>query len=191
MDIRIKELSKSYGELHVFNRFSCCFPEGKTTCVMGESGIGKTTLIHLLLCLEKPDAGEIEGVPHGKMAAVFQENRLCENLSAAANVRLTARRKLDESAIQEAFREVNLKEVYQRPVRELSGGMKRRVAIVRALLADADCVVMDEPFKGLDEETRKLTAEYVRRCLEGRTLIVVTHDAKDAGLLGADISNLN
>lgn len=158
---------------------------------MGESGIGKTTLIHLLLGLEKPDAGEIEGVPHGKMAAVFQENRLCENLSAAANVRLTARRKLDESAIQEAFREVNLKEVYQRPVRELSGGMKRRVAIVRALLADADCVVMDEPFKGLDEETRKLTAEYVRRCLEGKTLIVVTHDAKDAGLLGADILNLN
>lgn len=190
MDICVNEITKSFGEQKVFDRFSFCFPKGKTTCIMGESGCGKTTLVNLLLGLDVPDAGEIEGIPHEKMAAVFQENRLCENLSAMANVRLTARRKLGEEEILEAFRRVNLKEVRQKPVRELSGGMKRRVAIVRAVLSDAECVVMDEPFKGLDEETRKMTTEYVKKSLQGKTLIVVTHDAKDADLLGADILRL-
>ena len=83
MDIKIKHLGKAYGEQQILKDFSCLFPEGKTTCIRGKSGCGKTTLLRLLLGLESPDTGEIEGMEGKKIAAVFQEDRLCENLSAA------------------------------------------------------------------------------------------------------------
>ena len=71
-------------------------------------------------------------------------------------------------------------------MRELSGGMKRRVAILRALLAQCACIMMDEPLKGLDEETKIVTADYIRKNAKEKTLIVITHDRQDLELLGAD-----
>ena len=73
----------------------CVFPEGKTTCIRGRSGCGKTTLIRLLLGLDIPDKGKIEGISDRKISAVFQEDRLCENLSAASNIRLVCTETID------------------------------------------------------------------------------------------------
>lgn len=183
MDITVKNITKSFGEQAVLHNLSCSFPQGKTTCIMGKSGCGKTTLMNILLGLTAPDSGSITGMPE-RLAVVFQENRLCENLSAAANLRYV-RKRLSEEEINELFLEVGLTEVWKKPVRELSGGMRRRVAILRALAADSQCVLMDEPLKGLDEETKRLTADCIQRRTKGKTLLVVTHEEKEAEQLGA------
>lgn len=185
-DIRMNAIYKAFGGQQVLKDFSYCFPAGKTTCIMGESGCGKTTLVHILLGLCRPDAGEVKGVPKGKLAAVFQEDRLCENISAAANIRLVLKRKLSDQELEEAFRAVKLKDAGRKPVRELSGGMRRRVAVLRAVLAGKECIVMDEPLKGLDEETRRLTAEFIKEKTRGKTLIIVTHDLEEIALFEAE-----
>ena len=88
MDIKVDHVSKAYGEQQILRDLCCVFPEGKTTCIRGRSGCGKTTLIRLLLGLDIPDKGKIEVISDRKISAVFQEDRLCENLSAASNIRL-------------------------------------------------------------------------------------------------------
>lgn len=189
MDIRVDHVWKSYGSSPVITDFSYCFPEGKTSCIMGESGCGKTTLLRMMLGLEQPDKGEITGVPFGKLSAVFQEDRLCENLSAQANIRLVCREKFREDELAQAMAAMRLKDTDtdagHKPVRELSGGMKRRIAILRALFADAECIIMDEPLKGLDEETKIAVIGVIRQYTEGKTLIVVTHDKEEPELFGA------
>ena len=181
MDIKVDHISKAYGEQQVLQDLSCVFPEGKTTCIRGRSGCGKTTLIRLLLRLDVPDKGKIEGVSDRKLSAVFQEDRLCENLSAASNIRLVCTETITDRELEEAYKAVALTEVWQKPVRELSGGMRRRVSILRALLAESDCVIMDEPLT-----TRAKTIEYILKKTEGKTLIFVTHEEKEAVWLKAD-----
>ena len=182
MDIKVDHISKAYGEQQVLQDLSCIFPEGKTTCIRGRSGCGKTTLIRLLLRLDVPDKGKIEGISDRKFSAVFQEDRLCENLSAASNIRLVCTETISDRELEEAYKAVAL----QKPVRELSGGMRRRVSILRALLADSDCVIMDEPLRGLDEKTRTKTIDYILKKTEGKTLIFVTHEEQEAVWLKAD-----
>lgn len=185
MDITVKNLTKSFGDKRVLDGFDAVFAEGFRTCVMGESGCGKTTLVNILLGLLQPDGGTVEGVPE-KKSAVFQEDRLCEDFSAVSNVRLVSK-KLTRADAESALTALGLADSMYKPVRELSGGMKRRTAVARALLADCELVIMDEPFKGLDEETRRKTARYVVDMTAGKTLIVITHDAEEAAMLGADI----
>ena len=182
MDIKVDHVSKAYGEQQVLRDLSCVFPEGKTTCIRGRSGCGKTTLLQLLLRLDVPDKGKIEGISDRKLSAVFQEDRLCENLSAASNIRLVCTETISDRELEEAYKAVAL----QKPVRELSGGMRRRVSILRALLADSDCVIMDEPLRGLDEKTRTKTIDYILKKTEGKTLIFVTHEEQEAVWLKAD-----
>ena len=182
MDIKVDHVSKAYGEQQILRDLCCVFPEGKTTCIRGRSGCGKTTLIRLLLGLDIPDKGKIEGISDRKISAVFQEDRLCENLSAASNIRLVCTETISDRELEEEYKAVAL----QKPVRELSGGMRRRVSILRALLADSDCVIMDEPLRGLDEKTRTKTIDYILKKTERKTLIFVTHEEQEAVWLKAD-----
>ena len=186
MDIKVDHVSKAYGEQQILRDLCCVFPEGKTTCIRGRSGCGKTTLIRLLLGLDIPDKGKIEVISDRKISAVFQEDRLCENLSAASNIRLVCTKTISDRELEEAYKAVALTEVWQKPVRELSGGMRRRVSILRALLAESDCVIMDEPLRGLDEKTRAKTIDYILKKTEGKTLIFVTHEEQEAVWLKAD-----
>lgn len=115
---------------------------------------------------------------------MFQEDRLLENLSPVANIRLVNPRR-PRGEVLAALAAVRLSGCEDQPARELSGGMRRRVAILRALLAEWDVLLLDEPFKGLDEETKACVLAFVRRAVEGRTAVLVTHDAAEARALGA------
>ena len=184
-DIIIKNLSKSFGNKRVLEGFDLTVPDGGICCIMGESGCGKSTLIKLIMGIYAPDGGEIAGVP-GKIAAVFQEDRLCEDFSALTNVRITAARGVTSARISEEFRALGLDGNEKTPARQLSGGMRRRVALIRAFMADAPLIILDEPFTGLDPDNRALAIDYVRARRAGKTIILVTHDASDADALVAE-----
>lgn len=190
MNISVKELTKRYREKEVFDRASFFIESGKTTAIMGKSGIGKTTLIKILMGLEKYDSGNIEGLKGKKVAAVFQEDRLCENLSPVTNVLIVCEKRITAERIRCELAEIGLGDSADKPVRELSGGMKRRVAIVRSIMAESDILVLDEPFKGLDQETKDRVIDYLKKRIEGKTVILVTHDIGEAKIFNSNIIDI-
>ena len=172
--ISLNHISKSYQGQSVFSDLCLSIPKGEFTAITAPSGYGKTTLLRLLMELEKPDGGTITGLTGQKKSAVFQEDRLCENLSSLTNIRLTASNS-DETHILTAMEQIGLYDCAKKKVSELSGGMKRRVAILRALLADYDILFLDEPFKGLDKDTKDLVIKYTGQHITGKTVIFTTH----------------
>lgn len=183
-DIRIEGISKAYQDKVVLRNFSAVFPAGAVTGMMAPSGRGKTTLLRILMGLEKADSGRIEGLAGLRISAVFQEDRLCQNLNPVANIRLVnPARSVQE--VEKALTGVGLGGCLTQPVRELSGGMRRRVAILRALFAEYELLLLDEPFKGLDAETKKLVMADTCRRFQGRTVLLVTHDASELDTMGA------
>ena len=185
MDIIIKNLCKSFGEKQVLKDVNAVIKEKRTTCLMGQSGVGKTTLLNIMMGLEKADSGVIENLPKLK-SAVFQENRLCESFSVITNIKM-ANGSLSDDTIMEHLKAVGLENEAKSKVSTLSGGMKRRVALVRAILALKDVLFLDEPFKGLDEETLAAVQNYLYQNTKGLTVVMVTHQAEDAKALGAEI----
>lgn len=188
MDIVIKNLHKAFSSNVVLNNVNAVIKHGQITCLMGQSGIGKTTLLNIMMGFEKADKGEVANVPALK-AAVFQENRLCEEFSVVTNIKLV-NDKLDDATIMAHLEAVNLADAAKQKVNTLSGGMKRRVALVRAMLAEKDILFLDEPFKGLDEDTREKVTDYLKQNTKGLTVVMVTHDIDDAHSLDAQIINL-
>lgn len=191
MDIVLDHISKAFGEKQVFQDFCCHFPEGKISCILGPSGCGKTTLLRLIAGLEKPDSGEITGTADKKNSAVFQENRLFETLTVEKNLMLTACRSFTRTDAHDLLWELGLEGEIHKPLNTLSGGMQRRVAVARALAADYDLLLLDEPLTGLDGETRRKVLEVIQRRSTGKTCIWVTHDPADAVLLDAQVLKLN
>ena len=185
MDIVIKNLYKSFGEKQVLNNINAVIRHGQTTCLMGQSGVGKTTLLNIMMGLVKADSGEILNIPQLK-SAVFQENRLCESFSVISNIRM-ANDSLTDQVILEHLEAVGLASEAQHKVSTLSGGMKRRVALVRAILAQKEILFLDEPFKGLDDETLEKVQNYLLENTKGLTTIMVTHNIEDARALGAEV----
>ena len=174
---RAENLTVKYGETAVLDQFSADFPDGAVTAVSGRSGCGKTTLLVVLLGLLRPDAGMFSGFQ--RPSAVFQEDRLLPFLSAAGNIAVAAGCTEAEAAAALCSVGFDNADSEKRGF-ELSGGMARRVAIVRAMLAQGDAVLLDEPFKGLDECTREQVVRFVNERRRGRTMVVVTHDPRDA-----------
>lgn len=181
----VQDISKRYGDTVVFDRFGCTLYLGEVNALFGASGSGKTTLLRLLMGLEEADEGSLSLFEKVRISSVFQEDRLCNNLSAFSNVKLVVAPSVSSDQIQEALVAVGLGDAMHKPARELSGGMKRRVALVRALLATFDLLVLDEPFKGLDELTKQQVIAYAGKWTKDKTVIIVTHDLEEAKLLGA------
>lgn len=184
-DIVIRGLCKSFGGKTVLRNVSGTLAAGRVTGLMAPSGAGKTTLLRILMGLEQADSGRIDGLDGIRLSAVFQEDRLCGQLDGVSNLRLVAPM-LSRADARNAMKAVGLANCIGQPARELSGGQRRRVAILRGLLADYDLLVLDEPFRGLDQETRQLVMEDTRRRCAGQTVLLVTHDPAELEALGAN-----
>ena len=183
-------ITKKFGDNTVLDNFSREFADGRVTAVLGKSGCGKSTLLNVLMGLIKPDGGEVLRGENERISAVFQEDRLCENLTASANIRLVTGRRYTREQIAAELAAVGLADCADKPVRELSGGMKRRTALPRALLAEYDTLFLDEPFKGLDADTKRIVLDYCRRKTEGKTVVFVTHDRDECAAFADEIIEL-
>ncbi len=184
MDLILTDISKAYGERKVLEHITLTFPQGSRTCVMAPSGRGKTTLLRIILGLTKPDSGTVTGRPV-KTAAVFQEDRLCGNLTVGGNLRMVCGSSKKDPEIRALLTALGIGETLDLPASQLSGGMARRAALARALLAEPELLILDEPFTGLDAAAREQSAAAIRECASGATILLVTHRKEDAALLGA------
>ncbi len=188
--IKLEQVSKKYGEQIIFDHLNLEIKEHSTTCIMAPSGRGKTTLLRILMGLETIDSGTVEGLAYAKLSVMFQENRLCEHLDVYANIVLPHIGKNSlathsKSKLDKALREIGLTDYQGKKVSELSGGMKRRIALLRAVLASYDVLLLDEPFQGLDQETRKLSIDFLLKHTKEKTVILISHDPMDAKLMNA------
>jgi NitT/TauT family transport system ATP-binding protein len=174
-----RNLCKAYRGIPVLQNVSFTADLG-VTCVMAPSGSGKTTLLRILLGVETADSGTVSSVENCRWAAVFQEDRLLEQLDAMGNLRFVLGPSLNTAKAAAMLDELGLGEVGAKPVREFSGGMKRRLALARALIAPSDALALDEPFTGLDGENRVRALACVHRAAEEKMVILVTHDPRDA-----------
>lgn len=188
--LQVLSISKSFDGLPVLREVSFTVQPGAPVCLMAPSGAGKTTLLRIIAGLEASDTGSVLADDTGDRAAptvamVFQENRLAAQASALANVRLPLA--AGSTAWDEAprlLRALGLGERLLAPAGTCSGGEQRRIALARALLAPHDILLLDEPFTGLDDEARATAAALIRTREQGKVIIIATHSAHDAELLG-------
>lgn len=189
--IECRELAKSFDDQLVFSHLNMHIEEGERICLMAPSGSGKTTLLRILLGLESYDSGTLINPHTSSMAVVFQEDRLCDALSAVDNVALVCKPGVSRRSLRAMLCEVLPNEVLDKQVAYLSGGQRRRVALVRAFACDAHLLVLDEPFSGLDSETRSEVAQFMLRHQNNATLLVSTHGEHDHVSLHARVIRLN
>lgn len=185
--LTIEHLTKQFGEKMLF-RDLCLTVEGPAV-LWAPSGWGKTTLLRILMGLETPTAGWVQGA--GRVSAVFQEDRLCPQLTAVQNVLLVLPDDRQEAAIRQDFARLGLDEAaLALPARKLSGGQKRRTALLRALWAEGDTLLLDEPFTGMDPQTLAAAAALLRERCAGRPTLLATHDRAAIAALGWPVIEL-
>ena len=177
MELVVTDLKKSYDGRAVLENVSFTAPVGLTR-IAGNSGIGKTTLLRILLGLEAPDSGT--AAPKDlRWAAVFQEDRLLEHMDAAGNLRFVLGAAYDGKRAAALLEALGLGAVGSKRVRDFSGGMKRRLALARALLAPCDALALDEPFTGLDAGNRDIALSCILRAAEKKIVLLAAHEALD------------
>ena len=185
MSIIITDLCKTFDDNEVLKNVNITLKDNSIYCLMGTSGIGKTTLLRILMGLEHADSGSISGIDIKSISCMFQENRLIPDLSAIDNVRIVLRGKPNRQEIRNNLLSILPDDSLDMPVNSLSGGMKRRVALARALSYPGKLIILDEPFTGLDKNTKLNVIDYILKMRNNRTLLIATHGTDDANLLGA------
>ena len=176
-EIRVQNLCKTYGDHVVLHNLSFTAGVGVTR-ILGRSGAGKTTLLRILLGLDQPDSGSLFGT-NCRWAAVFQEDRLLGHLDAEDNLRFALGSAYNAAAAKTLLGELGLADVGSKPICEYSGGMKRRLALARALLAPSDALILDEPFTGLDEENRSIALRCILYAAQTKPVLLASHEALD------------
>lgn len=188
--IAVEHLQKSYGGQPVLRDVSFSVTAGKPAGLLAPSGGGKTTLLRILLGLEQPDSGAVRLPRPCRWAAVFQEDRLLEGLDALGNLRFVLGPSLDCGGAKALLSALGLENATGKPVRDWSGGMRRRLALARALLAPSDALALDEPFAGLDQDSHCRCLEALQAHAAGKPVILATHDLEDLRALGAEAVRL-
>jgi NitT/TauT family transport system ATP-binding protein len=185
--LRIEEASVSFGSVEVFRQLSLEISRGEFVAVVGPSGCGKTTLLNLFSGFLEPTSGRV--ICSGRVRMVYQHDSLFPWQSAGQNIALGLRDLSDEAErqrqLQEMLRLINLEEFADSYPHQLSGGMRQRVELARALAGDTDILLLDEPFSSLDYLTRLRLRRELARMLEElpRTVVLVTHDIEEAAQL--------
>ncbi len=189
--INLQKLCLFYHEKIIFDHVDWSVPKGSRIAVMGASGVGKTTLLHVIAGLIRPQAGSVT-VASNRCAMLFQQPRLLRWLTAAENVNCVlsdTRATLAEA--KKWLSLVGLAEDADKYPSQLSGGMQQRVALARALAFGGDPVLLDEPFQGLDEQTKRSMLALCRQTLEGKTIVLVTHSEEEARALADHIYTMH
>ena len=182
--IRFQDVTFGYGlRRPVIEHLDLVIPDAGRIALSGPSGTGKTTVLRLLCGLEHPRRGEVSGTDGLGISAVFQEDRLLPWLTALENVTLFAERE-ESRRILDAL---GLGEAENAYPSELSGGMKRRCALARALAHPFDLLVLDEAFTGLDAAAKETAFAEIRKRLDGKMLVMTAHDLSEAEALGASV----
>ena len=177
MELAVTNLKKYYDGRAVLDGLSFTAPVGLTR-IVGDSGIGKTTLLRILLGLERADGSTV--VPQGlRWAAVFQEDRLLSQLDAEGNLRFALGTAYDSRKAAELLETLGLVDVGGKRVRDYSGGMKRRLALARALLTPCDALALDEPFTGLDAGNREAALACILRAAKEKIVLLAAHEDLD------------
>ena len=187
--LEILHLTKRFGEKTLFEDLDLTLTA--PAVLWAPSGWGKTTLLRILMGLEMPTSGTVQGV--GKVSAVFQEDRLCPQLTAVENVALVLPGPMDQykKQIEKDFQQLGLDDAaLSLPARKLSGGQKRRAALLRALWAESDTLLLDEPFTGMDPETMKKAAALLKARCQDRNVLLATHDREAIEALGWEVIEL-
>ena len=177
--LKADNLSKRYGRHTVLNRVTVSIAPGEFVAIMGPSGSGKTTLLNLLSGLDKPTSGRVNAPGRTQRAFVFQDYNLLESLNAKRNATLTARfsgRRPTRGKVAEVFDSLGLSGLERRLPAQLSGGPQQRVAVARALLAQAPYIFADEPTGALDDATASTVLSHLRAAArDGASVVMVTH----------------
>lgn len=174
--MEIKGLTKVFDNKTIFNDLTISIPDSKITYIIGESGCGKTTLLRLICGLDKIYSGEITKISN-KISCVFQEPRLFPTLNLRENINIV--HKGSEYSDTEILKIVELENDADLFPSELSGGMKMRASIARALYYNGDIFVMDEPFSALDEDLKSRIIPKIFEILKGKTVLIVSHDTAE------------
>ncbi len=185
--IKLEHLTRRYGESTVIKDLSFTFPDKGVFALMGPSGCGKTTLLRLLAGLDLPDGGTITST-HERTAVAFQEPRLLPWLNCEENIKCVLPKGKERSGIAKKYLEMlELGDEATAFPDQLSGGMKQRLSLARALAYEGDLLLLDEPFSALDTALKERIAPLLIKAGEQHLVVLVTHDEKEAVMLGATV----
>ena len=188
--IALEDVSFAYGQKPVLQAVSLRFPKSGAVCLFGASGCGKTTLLRLLSGLEKPDKGRLTGLEGKRTAMLFQEDRLLPWLSVLETVAVVLEGPDARARAADWLELVGLADAAHKRPAALSGGMRRRAALARALAVQPDVLLLDEPFSGVDEASWRELAGYIAAGYADRLVVLVTHIRAEAEQLGAAVLEL-
>lgn len=181
--IKLKNVSFSYKNKKIFENFNFSIEKGERICLFAPSGHGKTTLLRIILGLEKINKGELQIEENTKFSVCFQEDRLLPHKTVQENVALFG----EADKALKLLCGLGLENALDLYPAALSGGMARRVSIARALIKDFDVLILDEPFTGLDRENTEAAANFILQNSKDKTILLITHSKFEAGLLNSNI----